>query len=78
MIDTGRTLSLAVRTLHENGAKSIYAVISHGLLSEVKMSMIETLPLERLVVRTPHRDCPFLLRSLTHVSGYELDFTIKA
>jgi len=50
MIDTGRTLSLAVRTLHENGAKAIYALISHGLLSEVNMSMIETLPLERLVV----------------------------
>lgn len=50
MIDTGRTLSLAVRTLHENGARAIYALISHGLLSEVNMSMIETLPLERLVV----------------------------
>ena len=57
MIDTGRTLSLAVRTLHEHGARSIYALISHGLLSEVKMSMIETLPLERLVVRTLYPDC---------------------
>ena len=53
MIDSGRTLSLAVRTLHENGAKAIYALISHGLLSEVKMSMLESLPFERLVVRIP-------------------------
>jgi len=56
MIDSGRTLSLAVRTLHENGAKAIYALISHGLLSEVKMSMLESLPLERLVVRTSRQD----------------------
>lgn len=62
MIDTGRTLSLAVRTLHENGARAIYALISHGLLSEVNMSMIETLPLERLVVRTPHRNLHFLCK----------------
>ena len=55
MIDTGRTLSLAVRTLHENGAKAIYALISHGLLSEVNMSMLDALPLERLVVRAPRR-----------------------
>ena len=59
MIDTGRTLSLAVRTLHENGAKAIYALISHGLLSEFKMSVLETLPLERLVVRIPRRDVCF-------------------
>ena len=61
MIDTGRTLSLAVRTLHENGAKAIYALISHGLLSEVNMSMLDTLPLERLVVRTPRWNLRFSL-----------------
>ena len=76
MIDTGRTLSLAVRTLHENGAKAIYALISHGLLSEVNMSMIETLPLERLVVRTLRPDLR-LLRGLTHVSGDQLDFSVE-
>jgi ribose-phosphate pyrophosphokinase len=77
MIDTGRTLSLAVRTLHENGAKTIYALISHGLLSEVKMSMLETLPFERLVVRT----LPRIYVSTwgqTHISGHKLDFTIQA
>lgn len=50
MIDTGRTLALAARTLHENGAKTIYALISHGLLSEVNMSLIDELPLVKLVV----------------------------
>ena len=30
MIDTGNTLALAAKTLAENGAKKIYAVISHG------------------------------------------------
>ncbi|KIK59134.1 hypothetical protein GYMLUDRAFT_262213 [Collybiopsis luxurians FD-317 M1] len=72
MIDTGATLSLATRTLHEKGAKSIHALITHGkfysslcsplpllmtppifpagLLSLTNMSMIETLPLDHLVV----------------------------
>ena len=50
MIDTGSTLTLAARTLHENGAKDIYALVSHGLLSEVNMSLIEDLPIKLLVV----------------------------
>lgn len=69
MIDTGRTLTLAAKTLHERGAKAVYALISHGsclilirrcfdphrvfpgLLSETNMSLIDELPIERLVVR---------------------------
>ena len=38
MIDTGHTLSLATRALKDGGAKSIYALISHGqwyLLSKI-------------------------------------------
>ncbi|KAF9533668.1 phosphoribosyl pyrophosphokinase [Crepidotus variabilis] len=50
MIDTGSTLTLAARTLREKGAKAIYALISHGLLSEANMSLIQELPIERLVV----------------------------
>jgi ribose-phosphate pyrophosphokinase len=50
MIDTGKTLSLAARTLHDHGAKSVHALISHGLLSEATMSKIEELPIEQLVV----------------------------
>jgi len=30
MIDTGVTLTLAAKTLHEKGAKSVHALISHG------------------------------------------------
>ena len=72
MIDTGRTLAIAAKSLKEHGAQSVYAVISHGsysvtpflsvqsltlpvscsgLLSELKLSMIEELPIEQLVVR---------------------------
>lgn len=31
MVNTGCTLVLAARTLHENGAKSVHAIISHGM-----------------------------------------------
>ena len=31
MINTGATLILAARTLHEKGAKSVHAIISHGM-----------------------------------------------
>jgi len=30
MIDTGNTLTLAVKTLHEKGAKSVHCLVSHG------------------------------------------------
>ncbi|GBE82799.1 phosphoribosyl pyrophosphokinase [Sparassis latifolia] len=50
LIDTGVTLALATRALRDNGASKVYALISHGLLSETKMSMIQDLPMEKLVV----------------------------
>lgn len=50
MIDSGNTLTLAAKSLWENGAKKIYALVSHGLLSELNMSKIEELPIEHLVV----------------------------
>ena len=31
MINTGATLILAARTLHEKGAKSVHAIVSHGM-----------------------------------------------
>lgn len=37
MIDTGKTLILAVRTLKEKGAKAVYAVVSHGAISFVRV-----------------------------------------
>ncbi|KAE9395976.1 phosphoribosyl pyrophosphokinase [Gymnopus androsaceus JB14] len=50
MIDTGVTLSLAAKTLHEKGAKSVHALITHGLLSEINLSVVERLPIDHLVV----------------------------
>ncbi|KAI0927879.1 Ribose-phosphate pyrophosphokinase 2 [Taiwanofungus camphoratus] len=50
MIDTGHTLALAAPLLKEKGATKVYALISHGLLSDVKMSVIQDLPIESLVV----------------------------
>ncbi|KAH8828157.1 phosphoribosyltransferase-like protein [Flagelloscypha sp. PMI_526] len=50
MIDTGTTLKLAANVLAEKGAKSIYAIISHGLLSEANLHTIDTLPIIQLVV----------------------------
>jgi len=50
MIDTGTTLTMAARTLHEKGAKAVHALISHGLLSETNMSSIDQLPIVELVV----------------------------
>ncbi|KAG6847245.1 hypothetical protein H0H93_009294, partial [Arthromyces matolae] len=50
MVDTGNTLTLAAHTLHEKGAKSVHALISHGLFSETNMSLIEALPIKELVV----------------------------
>ncbi|EGN96364.1 hypothetical protein SERLA73DRAFT_186088 [Serpula lacrymans var. lacrymans S7.3] len=50
MVDTGTTLSLATRTLHEKGAKTVHAIISHGLFAEADMKLVDSLPLEQLVV----------------------------
>ncbi|KAH9948135.1 phosphoribosyl pyrophosphokinase [Amylocystis lapponica] len=50
MIDTGHTLALAAHSLKERGATTVFALVSHGLLSETKMSMIQDLPIEQLVV----------------------------
>ncbi|KAI0291402.1 phosphoribosyl pyrophosphokinase [Russula brevipes] len=62
MIDTGKTLALAARSLKENGAYRTYALASHGLFSEVNMSVIEDLPLDVLVVtnsvpQREHQNC---------------------
>ncbi|KAH7890091.1 phosphoribosyltransferase-like protein [Phlebopus sp. FC_14] len=50
MIDTGHTLTLAARTLHDKGAKAIHVLISHGLFAEADMASLESLPIEQLVV----------------------------
>ncbi|KAI5474514.1 hypothetical protein MNV49_003121 [Pseudohyphozyma bogoriensis] len=50
MADTGSTIKLAAQALKEGGAKTIYAVVSHGLLSGESMSALSQLPIEKLVV----------------------------
>ncbi|KAJ7496815.1 phosphoribosyltransferase-like protein [Mycena latifolia] len=50
MVDTGNTLTLAANTLHEKGAKAVHVLISHGLLSETNLSLIDQLPIVELVV----------------------------
>ncbi|KAF8549467.1 phosphoribosyl pyrophosphokinase [Imleria badia] len=50
MIDTGHTLELAARTLKDKGAKTIHALISHGLFAEADMASLQNLPLEHIVV----------------------------
>lgn len=50
MVDTGRTLALAAKTLEDAGAAKVYAIISHGLLSGKSVDLIKKLCLEKLVV----------------------------
>ncbi|VDC03874.1 unnamed protein product [Peniophora sp. CBMAI 1063] len=50
MIDSGNTLTMAARSLKENGASAVHALISHGLFSEARMHILQDLPLDSLVV----------------------------
>lgn len=50
MIDTGHTVRLAAQVLRDAGAKEVYALISHGLLSETTMDNLRDLPVAKLVV----------------------------
>ncbi|WVR03691.1 hypothetical protein IAU60_000686 [Kwoniella sp. DSM 27419] len=50
MIDTGHTVRLAAGVLRENGASEVYALISHGLLSDTTMENLRDLPVKKLIV----------------------------
>ena len=50
MIDTGRTLALASKTLEAAGAKRIFAISTHGLLSGRAVDLIARTQIEKLVV----------------------------
>nr|ODN85557.1 ribose-phosphate pyrophosphokinase [Cryptococcus depauperatus CBS 7841] len=50
MIDTGHTVRLAAGVLRENGASEVYALVSHGLLSETTFDNLRDLPVKRLIV----------------------------
>jgi ribose-phosphate pyrophosphokinase 1 len=50
MIDTGRTLALASKTLEAAGAKRVFAIVTHGLLSGRAMDLITRMQIVKLVV----------------------------
>ncbi|WVQ78661.1 hypothetical protein IAT38_000748 [Cryptococcus sp. DSM 104549] len=50
MIDTGHTVRLAAGVLRDSGASEVYALISHGLLSDTTMENLRDLPVKKLIV----------------------------
>lgn len=50
MVDTAGTLVEATRTLLEKGAHSVYAAVTHAVLSGPAIERIENSPLEKLIV----------------------------
>lgn len=50
MCDTGETIRLATEALIDGGAKAVYAVISHGLLSGTSMYQLAQTKLTKLAV----------------------------
>lgn len=58
MADTCGTLGLAAKTLVENGAQKVYAIVAHGILSGKAIKVINESVIEKLVVTNtiPHDD----------------------
>lgn len=58
MADTCGTLGLAAKTLVENGAEKVYAIVAHGILSGKAIKVINDSVIEKLVVTNtiPHDD----------------------
>ncbi|ORX91658.1 ribose-phosphate pyrophosphokinase 3 [Basidiobolus meristosporus CBS 931.73] len=58
MADTCGTLGLAARTLIDNGATQVYAIVTHGVLSGKALKVINESVLEKVVVTNtiPHED----------------------
>lgn len=58
MADTCGTLVLAAKTLIDNGAISVYAIVTHGILSGSAIEKINNSQLERVVVTNtiPHAE----------------------
>ena len=50
MIDTGGTLTLAARALHEKGATRILACATHGVLSGPAIARIDDSPIEEIII----------------------------
>ncbi|KAI9339160.1 phosphoribosyltransferase-like protein [Zopfochytrium polystomum] len=66
MADTCGTLGLAAKTLIDNGATAVYAIVTHGVLSGKAISVINSSQLTKVIVTNtiPHSDkkllCPKL------------------
>ncbi|KAG2180625.1 hypothetical protein INT44_003632 [Umbelopsis vinacea] len=64
MADTCGTLGLAAKTLVENGAEKVYAIVAHGILSGKAIKVINESVIEKMVVTNtiPHDEkmsiCP--------------------
>lgn len=58
MADTCGTLGLAAKTLKDNGAKAVYAIVTHGILSGKAIKVINESALEKVIVTNtiPHDD----------------------
>ncbi|WP_428909839.1 ribose-phosphate diphosphokinase [Niallia sp. Krafla_26] len=50
MINTADTITLSAKTLVENGAKEVYAAVTHPILSENAIEKIERAPIKELIV----------------------------
>jgi ribose-phosphate pyrophosphokinase len=50
MVDTGGTLTNAIRALCDRDARAVYATASHALLSGPAVDRLSSVPLEELVV----------------------------
>ncbi|KAK9899353.1 phosphoribosyl pyrophosphokinase [Cystobasidium minutum MCA 4210] len=50
MTDTCQTIQSACEILIQNGAKKVYAIVTHGLLSDGALSALQSMDLEKLVV----------------------------
>ncbi|EPY51282.1 ribose-phosphate pyrophosphokinase [Schizosaccharomyces cryophilus OY26] len=58
MADTCGTLGLAAKTLKDNGAKAVYAIVTHGILSGKAIRVINESALEKVICTNtiPHDD----------------------
>jgi ribose-phosphate pyrophosphokinase len=56
MADTCGTLGLAAKTLKDNGATRVYAIVTHGILSGKAIEVLNNSVLEKIVVTNtvPH------------------------
>ena len=74
--DTAGTLSNAAKALNSKGAKSVYAYITHGVLSNPAIERIEKSPIDKMIItdsivaRDDVKKCKKILQlSIAHLIG---------